>query len=124
MSTPTGSTRSVRRWAVARRIRQGATHMGATISVRNVAKGFHLNRRGHFVVLQDISFDVAAGEFLVLVGPSGCGKTTLLDLIGGLTEPDNGSILVAGRPIAVPGPGMGIVVHQYPLFPRKSPQRN
>ncbi len=92
--------------------------MGATISVRNVAKGFHLNRRGHFVVLQDISFDVAAGEFLVLVGPSGCGKTTLLDLIGGLTEPDNGSILVDGRPIAGPGLDRGIVFQQYALRPR------
>ncbi|MGF6757020.1 ABC transporter ATP-binding protein [Paraburkholderia sp. GAS42] len=98
--------------------------MGATISVRNIAKGFHLNRRGHFVVLQDVSFDVAAGEFLVLVGPSGCGKTTLLDLIGGLTTPDSGSILVGGNPIAGPGLDRGIVFQQYALFPWKTAQGN
>ncbi|CAG4888914.1 ABC transporter ATP-binding protein [Paraburkholderia saeva] len=98
--------------------------MGATISVRNIAKGFHLNRRGHFVVLQDVSFDVAAGEFLALVGPSGCGKTTLLDLIGGLTRPDSGAILVDGNPIAGPGLDRGIVFQQYALFPWKTAQGN
>src|SRR5258706_12415886 len=100
MSTPTGSTRSVRRWAVARRIRQGATHMGATISVRNVAKGFHLNRRGHFVVLQDICFGVAAGEFLMIVGPSGCRKNSLLHLMCVLTEPDDRRIGMDDSPIS------------------------
>ncbi|TCG09722.1 ABC transporter ATP-binding protein [Paraburkholderia steynii] len=94
--------------------------MSASISVRNVGKGFHLNRRGHFVVLEDVSFDVAPGEFVALVGPSGCGKTTLLDLIGGLTLPDRGQILVGGREIDGPGLDRGIVFQQYALFPWKT----
>jgi NitT/TauT family transport system ATP-binding protein len=98
--------------------------MSASISVRNVAKGFHLNRRGNFVVLQDVSFEVRAGEFVVLVGPSGCGKTTLLDLIGGLTEPDGGSILLGGKPITGPGLDRGIVFQQYALFPWLTAQGN
>jgi NitT/TauT family transport system ATP-binding protein len=94
--------------------------MSASISVRNVAKGFHLNRRGHFVVLEDVSFEVAPGEFVALVGPSGCGKTTLLDLIGGLTQADRGQILVGGREIEGPGLDRGIVFQQYALFPWKT----
>jgi NitT/TauT family transport system ATP-binding protein len=98
--------------------------MSASISVRQVGKGFHLNRRGHFVALQDVSFEVSAGEFVVLVGPSGCGKTTLLDLIGGLTAPDHGSILLGGRPIVGPGLDRGIVFQQYALFPWLTAQGN
>ncbi|SAL00628.1 ABC transporter [Caballeronia arationis] len=103
---------------------RGKAHMSAAITVRNVSKAFHLNRRGHFVVLQDVSFEVAAGEFVVLVGPSGCGKTTLLDLIGGLTKPDGGTIHVGGRPIQGPGLDRGIVFQQYALFPWKTAQGN
>ena len=47
--------------------------------------------------LDDVSLDVADGEFVALVGPSGCGKSTLLNLIAGLDTPDRGEILVDGR---------------------------
>ena len=46
--------------------------------------------------LDDVSLDVADGEFVALVGPSGCGKSTLLNLIAGLDTPDRGEILVDG----------------------------
>jgi len=94
--------------------------MSAAISVQNISKGFHVNRRGNFLALRDVSFEVRPGEFLVLVGPSGCGKTTLLDLIAGLTVPDSGSIRVNGKPIAGPGLDRGIVFQQYALFPWKT----
>src|SRR6201995_2398821 len=70
-----------------------------------------------FIALDDISFDVRAGEFMVIVGPSGCGKSTLLDLLGGLPRPARGKILLDGKPITGPGLDRGIVFQQYALFP-------
>ena len=67
------------------------------VSVRNLVKHF---RRGDGTIaaaLDGISFDVAAGEFLVLLGPSGCGKTTLLRTIAGLETPDSGEIAIHGE---------------------------
>ncbi|MGB3373228.1 MAG: ABC transporter ATP-binding protein [Rhodococcus sp. (in: high G+C Gram-positive bacteria)] len=74
--------------------------------------------------VDDISLEVAAGEFLVLVGPSGCGKSTLLDLLGGLTEPTAGRILLDGTPITGPGLDRGIVFQQYALLPWRTARHN
>jgi putative ABC transport system ATP-binding protein len=51
------------------------------------------------VALADVSFEVRAEEFVVVLGPSGCGKTTLLNLIGALDSPTEGRVVVAGRDI-------------------------
>ena len=59
-----------------------------------------------------------------MVGPSGCGKSTLLDLLGGLTKPTSGEILIDGNPIVGPGLDRGIVFQQYALFPWKTAKGN
>jgi putative ABC transport system ATP-binding protein len=65
------------------------------ISIRNVTKSY---RRGGQVVpvLNDITLDIAEGEFLGLMGPSGSGKSTLLNLVAGIDKPDAGAVLVDG----------------------------
>jgi len=65
------------------------------VELSGVSKAYH---RGNQLVpvLEDISFDIAAGEFLALMGPSGSGKSTLLNLIAGIDKPDSGTILVNG----------------------------
>ena len=59
---------------------------------------------GRVAALEDVSFEVGAGEFVCLIGPSGCGKSTILNLLAGLDAPDAGEILVDGRPVRPPGP--------------------
>src|SRR6185295_13045751 len=77
-----------------------------------------------FLALDDVSFSVEAGEFLALVGPSGCGKSTLIDLLGGLSKPNKGQILLDGKPITGPGLDRGIVFQQYALFPWRTALEN
>jgi len=63
-----------------------------SIAARAVGHAF-----GALEVLEDVSFEVAAGEVVAIVGPSGCGKSTLLELIGGLAEPVRGEFDVGGE---------------------------
>ncbi|GAA3848694.1 ABC transporter ATP-binding protein [Streptomyces coacervatus] len=69
--------------------------------------------------VRDLTFTVEAGELVCLVGPSGCGKTTLLKCVGGLLAPTSGQVLLAGKPVSGPPPGMAFVFQEYgrSLFP-------
>ncbi|MGA7673297.1 MAG: ABC transporter ATP-binding protein [Nitrolancea sp.] len=79
--------------------------------------------------VDDVSFDVDPGSFVVLLGPSGCGKTTLLKLINRLYDPTSGRILIDGTPIdTVSAPKLrrriGYVVQQSGLFPHMRVEDN
>ncbi len=68
------------------------------IKLENVRKEFRL--RGNIIqALEDINFEVNAGEFIIIMGPTGCGKTTLLNVMSGLDLPDEGSIFLDGERI-------------------------
>ena len=67
--------------------------------------------------LEDVSFDVAEGEFLSVVGPSGCGKSTLLRILAGLLEPTDGEVRLRGTPITGPRRDVGVVFQEANLLP-------
>src|SRR5262245_52867765 len=74
-------------------------------------------RNGVFHALQDVNLTVAKGEFVTLIGHSGCGKSTLLNLIAGLLQASDGTLLCANREIAGPSPERGVVFQNHSLLP-------
>ena len=68
------------------------------------------------VAVEDLSLDIEAGEFVVIVGPSGCGKTTVLNMLAGLVRPSGGSMTLDGRKIQGPGAERGVMFQDYALF--------
>ena len=82
----------------------------------------HLFKRfpGDVIAVDDLSIDVADGEFLVLVGPSGCGKTTALRCVAGLETIDGGRVLIGDRVVNDVPPaerGIAMVFQSYALYP-------
>ena len=85
------------------------------IELKNVTKSF-----GDNVILKNFDFKVKKDEFLTILGPSGCGKTTILRLIGGFEEVDEGKILFNGEDITNKEPyerKINTVFQKYALFP-------
>ena len=68
------------------------------VRIRGVDKVFVTREGARTVALQGIDLDIRPGEFVSLIGPSGCGKSTLLRIIGDLTGPTRGEVVVNGKP--------------------------
>ena len=82
--------------------------------------------RRHFAV-DDLSLEIADGEFMILVGPSGCGKTTALRMIAGLEKPTSGEIRIGDRVVNDVSPrdrDIAMVFQNYALYPHMTVQRN
>src|SRR5437762_9573084 len=98
------------------------SHRMAGNRIEHVTKSF-----GAFTAVDDISLEVADGEFLVLVGPSGCGKSTLLRMIAGLEDVTGGEILIGDRDVTDLPPrsrDIAMVFQTYALYPHMSVRQN
>jgi NitT/TauT family transport system ATP-binding protein len=85
------------------------------VEVRGITKTYR-SARGPFTALADISFDVAAGEFVSVVGPSGCGKSTILKCVAGLEPVTLGEVRIGGTVVTTPPSGLGVVFQRDLLF--------
>ncbi len=106
--------------------------MSTLVSLNNVVKRYQRGKQS-VEVLHGVNLSIDQGEFLALMGPSGSGKTTLLNLIGGLDQPTEGEVTVAGERIDRLSGGklakwrarhVGFVFQFYNLMPMLSAARN
>ena len=100
----------------------GVARPGAPLALQAIAK-----RYGGVTAVEDVSLEVASGEFVSLLGPSGSGKTTTLMMIAGFILPSAGTILLDGKDITRLAPyrrNIGMVYQNYALFPHMTVGRN
>ncbi len=96
--------------------------MTSSISALNVTMRFD-----RVYALRDITLEVAAGEYAVLLGPSGCGKSTLLSVLGGFLTPTKGSVLLGGQDVTAVPPAKRATTtmfQDYALFPHMTLEDN
>ena len=92
------------------------------IEFRGIVKQFD-----NQIVLKGINLDIYENEFVTLLGPSGCGKTTLLRILGGFLDADEGKVIFAGEEISKKPPyerELNTVFQKYALFPHLSVYEN
>lgn len=86
------------------------------VTVRGLSKSFALNGR-RLDVLRGLQLSVGGGESLAIVGPSGCGKTTLLRVLAGLEDPDDGEVEIDGAPVHGIGRQRAVIFQEPRLLP-------
>ena len=97
--------------------------MDTILSINHIRHSYH-TLKGETPALCDLSFTVHTGEFLAVVGPSGCGKSTLLSLIAGLLTPEEGEILLHGKPVNDQKEKIGYMLQRDELLEWRSIYRN
>ncbi len=96
----------------------------AIVVAEHVTKAFTTPDGGLLTVLDDVSFELHAGEIVALLGKSGSGKSTLLRVLAGLIAPTGGRALYRGEPLAIPTPGIAMVFQTFALLPWLTVRQN
>ncbi len=91
------------------------------LAVRNLHKFFAADRTP---VLEDVTVELRAGEFVAILGPSGSGKSTLLRILAGLVPPSQGEVILGGAPLEGVNPRVALVFQSFALFPWLTVQQN
>src|SRR4029077_6456626 len=95
----------------------------AAIDMKNIVKHYG----DGFAAVNDVSIDVADGEFMILVGPSGCGKSTLLRMIVGLEDITSGEMMIGDKLVNDLAPrdrNLAMVFQNYALYPHLTVYEN
>ncbi|CUR58417.1 Putative Spermidine/putrescine ABC transporter (ATP binding protein) [metagenome] len=103
-----------------------------TVEIENLHHNYTKKGSGAPNAIDDVSFEVADGEFFVLLGPSGCGKTTTLRCVAGLERPTGGTIRLNGTPVVQGGSkyvptnkrNIGMVFQDYAIWPHMTVFQN
>ena len=95
----------------------------AVLQVEGLVKRFSTGDET-ITALDHVSFEVAQGEVLSVIGPSGCGKSTVFNIIGGLTDADEGRVVVEGEAVSGPHPAIGMVFQEESTFPWRTVAEN
>jgi NitT/TauT family transport system ATP-binding protein len=96
------------------------------ITGNNLSRSFVASDRPDLLALDDVSLTVQPGEFVAIIGPSGCGKTTLLKILGGLLQPDHGSVFIGNSSTesARQRKSIGYVFQEPALLPWRTVREN
>jgi NitT/TauT family transport system ATP-binding protein len=86
------------------------------VRIRAVDKVFASRTRAALKAVDNVSFDIRAGEFVSIVGPSGCGKSTLMMMVSGLTPATAGEITIEGKTVSRPHANLGVVFQRDALL--------
>src|SRR6266508_1289422 len=119
-STRLGATSSTRLRNTPEVIYGPAMTVDPVIALRGATKRFRTASGGVHTAVHDLTFDVAAGEFVAVVGPTGCGKSTTLALVSGLEPPSAGTVLVRGEPVRGIPAGVGYMFQTDAVMPWRS----
>ncbi|MGC3937262.1 ABC transporter ATP-binding protein [Roseobacter sp. EG26] len=98
------------------------TDTNSLVRIEGVSKHF-----GDTVALDDLTLDIARGEFVTFLGPSGCGKSTTLRILGGFERPTTGRVLLDGEDVTLQPPEkrhVNMVFQDYALFPHMTVRQN
>ncbi|MEM9257115.1 MAG: ABC transporter ATP-binding protein [Pseudomonadota bacterium] len=93
------------------------------VSVEGLTKTYS-GKQGELVVFEDVNLSLEKGEFVCIIGHSGCGKSTILNMLAGLDQATNGSIIMGGREVSGPSLDRGVVFQHYSLLPWLTAMQN
>ncbi len=90
------------------------------ISIEGIARRFPSRGGEPVTIFEDVSLSIARGEFVCIIGHSGCGKSTVLNVLAGLDQPDEGFVFIDEKQITAPGLDRAVIFQSHALLPWKT----